>query len=274
MNVTGLFGTSVCAPSGAGGPDCYCLPMGEVPLLVFSPHLDDAVLSLGGTIASRPGSIVVTVLAGMPEDGSMLTSWDRECGFTTAADAMTARVAEDRQALRELGATPIHLRFLDGQYGTNLDLPMIWAIAEATLRHPQHQPVCVLGLGHPDHRVVSEAFLSAMSEIGVRRVWLAEDIPYCADQRKVRERVTVLSNRAYRLRRFSPGHVDVSAKERARSAYVSQLGMLEVGYGNGELDRAERVWSVRTRAHRPFGSWGACRAVGRLRRGWRSEGRS
>ena len=32
------------------------------PLLVFSPHLDDAVLSLGNVIAANPGSVVVTVL--------------------------------------------------------------------------------------------------------------------------------------------------------------------------------------------------------------------
>lgn len=38
------------------------------PLLVVSPHLDDGVLSLGGALLQRPSSVVVTVLAGLPDD--------------------------------------------------------------------------------------------------------------------------------------------------------------------------------------------------------------
>ena len=36
------------------------LPRG--PLLVCSPHLDDAVLSLGAALAVRPGSVVVVMV--------------------------------------------------------------------------------------------------------------------------------------------------------------------------------------------------------------------
>lgn len=38
----------------------------EDRLLVVSPHLDDAVLSCGCWLASRPGAAVVTVFAGRP----------------------------------------------------------------------------------------------------------------------------------------------------------------------------------------------------------------
>src|SRR5436853_287558 len=50
-------------------------------MVAISPHLDDAVLSCGQLLAARPGSVVITVFAGMPRDGSQQTDWDRRCGF-------------------------------------------------------------------------------------------------------------------------------------------------------------------------------------------------
>ena len=87
------------------------------PLLVFSPHLDDAVLSLGNLITAHPGSTVVTVLAGMPQDETLVTEWDMSCGFAGAGETMRARWAEDEAAVAALGASAIHLEFLDRQYG-------------------------------------------------------------------------------------------------------------------------------------------------------------
>jgi LmbE family N-acetylglucosaminyl deacetylase len=38
------------------------------PIVVLSPHLDDAVLSCGVLLAANGGARVVTVFAGMPTD--------------------------------------------------------------------------------------------------------------------------------------------------------------------------------------------------------------
>ena len=60
-------------------------------MVVISPHLDDAVFGCGRLLASRPGSIVVTLFAGVPDDAGQLTDWDARCGFTTAGEAVWAR---------------------------------------------------------------------------------------------------------------------------------------------------------------------------------------
>src|SRR4051812_2661178 len=86
-------------------------------MIAISPHLDDAVLSCGGLLAARPGSVVITVFAGMPRDGSQQTDWDRRCGFANAAQAVAVRREEDRLALAALQATPHWLHFVDSQYG-------------------------------------------------------------------------------------------------------------------------------------------------------------
>ena len=64
-------------------------------VVVVSPHLDDAVLSLGGAIsrASRAGAhvTVLTVLAGDSDSSEPAGSWDRRAGFETEADATRGR---------------------------------------------------------------------------------------------------------------------------------------------------------------------------------------
>lgn len=84
-------------------------------VVVVSPHLDDAVLSLGATIAraGRTGSAVsvVTVFAGDPSSTAPADEWARRCGFTTAGEGYRARREEDRHALGLLRARPVWLPF-------------------------------------------------------------------------------------------------------------------------------------------------------------------
>ncbi|KAB0640285.1 PIG-L family deacetylase, partial [Burkholderia territorii] len=86
--------------------------------LVVSPHLDDAVFSCGQLLAQSPGSVVVTVFAGIPAHGTAAPPWDRRAGFRTADEAMRTRRDEDRRALGTLGAHAVWLDFLDDQYDT------------------------------------------------------------------------------------------------------------------------------------------------------------
>ena len=81
--------------------------------LVISPHLDDAVFSCGRLLAAAPGSIVVTVFAGIPPRDTPAPPWDRRAGFDRADEAMHARRDEDRRALARLDARPVWLDFLD-----------------------------------------------------------------------------------------------------------------------------------------------------------------
>ncbi len=92
----------------------------EGEVAIVSPHLDDAVLSLGAAIsrAGRHGvqPVVLTVLAGDPRSDVPAGEWDAQAGFGTAGEAARERQREDAEACRLLGARPIWLPFSDHQY--------------------------------------------------------------------------------------------------------------------------------------------------------------
>src|SRR5687767_13979372 len=77
---------------------------------VISSHLDDAILSLGATIAGWTCRgrrvIVVTVLANDPDSPGGPSSWDQSAGFTTSKEAAQSRRGEDARACAILGADP------------------------------------------------------------------------------------------------------------------------------------------------------------------------
>ena len=80
----------------------------------MSPHLDDAVLSLGGTIGEMTQIVrvdVVTMFAYNPEVPGLVDPWDIATGFATSRDAAAARRDEDSAACRVLGANPVWLPF-------------------------------------------------------------------------------------------------------------------------------------------------------------------
>lgn len=89
---------------------------------MVSPHLDDAVLSLGASIASAVDggarATVLSVFAGDPLDTGPPGHFDAVCGFASAGEAYRARRAEDASACALLGARPRWLPFWDVQYST------------------------------------------------------------------------------------------------------------------------------------------------------------
>ena len=89
-------------------------------IVVISPHLDDAILSLGAAIhgAARRGASVevLTVFAGDVGSPCPAGDWDSASGFGTAGEAAAARRREDLSACRSIGAHPAWLSFGDEQY--------------------------------------------------------------------------------------------------------------------------------------------------------------
>lgn len=77
-------------------------------IAVVSPHLDDAALSLGATIAglARLGRTVrvVTPFAGDPDSDAPPNEWERSTGFSSAGESAAARRDEDLHACALLGA--------------------------------------------------------------------------------------------------------------------------------------------------------------------------
>jgi hypothetical protein len=135
----------------------------EGDIAVLSPHLDDAALSLGASIARATSAgarvRIITVFAYEPESTMPAGHWDRACGFGTAGEAARVRRAEDARACAKLRAEPIWLPFRDIEYGRNAEESEVWdAVADATapgswLFLPGFP------LAAPDHRWLTELFL-------------------------------------------------------------------------------------------------------------------
>ncbi|HSB39583.1 MAG TPA: PIG-L family deacetylase [Gaiellaceae bacterium] len=118
---------------------------------VLSPHLDDAVLSLGAGIARARGEVaVVTVFAGDPDSILPAGEWDARAGFRTAGEAARARREEDALACGDIGARPVWLPFADHQYPQDGD-EVVWSALEQALRGADTVLVPAFPLIHPDH---------------------------------------------------------------------------------------------------------------------------
>lgn len=151
-------------------------------LVVVSPHLDDAVYSIGATISylvrKRVDVTVVTVLAGDPSVNGPPSSWDLSCGFRSAQEACHVRRAEDAEAVALLGAQARWLPFPDDGYATpaSRDVSAVTAALRSAIQGFEAVAVPAWPLEHPDHRWVSEVATSSIGD-GVVIVGYAEQ-PY------------------------------------------------------------------------------------------------
>jgi LmbE family N-acetylglucosaminyl deacetylase len=199
--------------------------------VVVSPHLDDAVLSLGAAIAAwgRQGADVevLTVLAGDPESQAPAGGWDRRGGFATEGDAGRARRAEDTRACAALGASTSWLAFGDLNYerhGTDDDVRT--AVAEvvgdaATLLLPGSP------LSHPDHEWLVRTVADA--PLGAGRLGLYAEQPYAARAGGTPGTAPWLEVGLGVKLVFEPVRVGIRdrlAKRKAMHAYASQLPLL------------------------------------------------
>jgi LmbE family N-acetylglucosaminyl deacetylase len=213
-------------------------------VLILSPHLDDAVLSAGQFLASRPDTIVATIFAGIPRNKDVCTTYDAKCGFKTAEEAMKTRQDEDKAAMALLAATPLHLGFIDSQYGKPTEQAgMAKVIGNLIEEHEPEYVVGPLGLVHPDHILVRNALLEATDKYELP-VWLYEDLPSRVTQpdsvhfalEEVREQVFDAL----------PGFIgsgSLDAKMSALWCYRSQMGLPEFENIH-QLLVGERFWQV------------------------------
>ena len=142
----------------------------EGRIVVLSPHLDDAVLSLGASIAAltRRGAHVdvVTVLAGDPMLSAPAGAYDRSCGFTSADEAAGIRRSEDAVACCTIGARPIWLPFRTGEYcrypGAATERTIVSAI-ESTLTDAGLVLIPGFPLLHFDHSWLSHLVLTQVN---------------------------------------------------------------------------------------------------------------
>lgn len=218
------------------------------PALILSPHLDDAVLSVGQFMAGRT-SVVATVCTGVPPRHRMLTSFDQGCGFSSAGDAMRARRREDELAVATLGGSVRHLGLLDSQYVGNAPVAMGSAVSEAVVDVLGPVPaenrmlLAPLGLAHPDHVALATAALSAAATHDVE-LWLYEELPArVLWPELVADRLADVRARGCDPQLGFAGTGDLAAKRQAIKCYKSQHGALEVlGNWPHTVLVPERLW--------------------------------
>jgi len=162
-------------------------------IAVISTHLDDAVFSCWSIITRAQRPTVLTVCAGSPPIGIPPAPYDRLTGATDARARMLERRTEDVNALTCLGATAIHLPFLDIMYRKRHTYPMmllfrgihhierqIFHAIDAAIPDGTTDVYFPIGIGgHPDHLAVAFAgiLFSKLSKSNCQFHFYA-DLPY------------------------------------------------------------------------------------------------
>jgi LmbE family N-acetylglucosaminyl deacetylase len=179
--------------------------------LVVSPHLDDAIMSLGASIARAARSCrqvtVLTVFAGNPD--SALAQ-----AVGTVAEASRPKAKPRRDVSRTKKRAP----FSEADYRDGLDEDAIWSAVTGAVADARPNEVFVPGfpLTNPDHAWLRELFVER--GLPSRRVGLYAEQPYRYKESRAR-----LGNRWISTR----GDLrDYWRKRRAIVAYRSQLPLL------------------------------------------------
>jgi LmbE family N-acetylglucosaminyl deacetylase len=220
---------------------------------VISPHLDDAALSCSLLLAANPGSSVITVFADGPSSVRPLTTWDRMAHyFPEGADVAGVRRGEDISAAALLRADPVHLTYWDRQYrnvhydyrGPDED-QLREAIMVDLLPQGPADWVIPLGLGHPDHRLASDAGL-LLAEKDAGEFYVYEELPYAAElTSEVAERKRYLAERGFVLEEDPT--IDIADDRRLKSAVIrchaSQRRLLRRRVWRARR-QPERVWKL------------------------------
>jgi LmbE family N-acetylglucosaminyl deacetylase len=203
-------------------------------VVIVSPHLDDAVLSCARFMAVHPGVTVVTVFAGNPpEYPDPMRLWDVQSAFQPGDDVMAARRKEDEAALAVLGATPVHLDFIEHTYnpGDRPVRPEVLAdgLAPALASLDPTLVIAPFGLANPDHDVTHRACMLARARVSEAIAWWCyEDMPYKNIPGLLAWRVSSLfRSNVWPTPVCPPVDRDDARKAAAVACYPSQLLALE-----------------------------------------------
>jgi LmbE family N-acetylglucosaminyl deacetylase len=198
--------------------------------VVLSPHLDDAVLSLGAAIADATAAgadvSVVTAFAGDPSYVGEASPWDRRAGFSNPLEALAARRREDELACAFVGAKPVWLPF--GYGGTPVDEPQLAQRLLAAVAGAETVLVPGWPLKNPEHAALTRTALRLL--LGATGVGLYVEQPYVWWRSYTPPGVLPLLGEAgigsVAWKPMSSSRAGRRAKQRALRAYRSQAKLL------------------------------------------------
>jgi LmbE family N-acetylglucosaminyl deacetylase len=216
------------------------------PVLVVSPHLDDAALNCAAVLDRREPLDVLTVFTGAPAYPHQ-SNWDRRTGFSSSIESMVARREEDRRAFQGSGHRLHHLGLHENAPHPRPDSDRD-AISAAVRRWTEgiERGLVALPAGagwrgrwrfrfarmigrpagglkqHPDHVFVRNAALDALGVDSNCELLLYEEVPYSFSQAADAEVASVASRIGVRAIVRSI-EVDRRRKANRIAAYRSQL---------------------------------------------------
>ena len=94
-------------------------------VLVVSPHLDDAALSLADQLRGLPAHVVTVITTA---DATTDPGWAQTCGFSDAFAEFAGRRAEDEAAMRAIGVPFTHAGIVSGSLTEHAAEQMINAV--------------------------------------------------------------------------------------------------------------------------------------------------
>lgn len=154
----------------------------EAPIVVVSPHPDDAVYSLSGLLGGNNNVRVLTVCSGLPDPGTPPANYDLLTKSKDPHERMKTRRQEDREACESLGWTVEHLDHLDAPYlksghdtkSMEDDIFQFLKTGPLSLWFP-----AAIG-SHSDHIAVRDVVLAMLPKIQNVAAFAYADYPYAA----------------------------------------------------------------------------------------------
>lgn len=120
-------------------------------LVVVSPHLDDAVLSVAGLLrTAAPKALVLTIFTEATPQSD--PTWSRMTGFDTPMEEYEARRQEDLQAMRFLGCAFQHAGLRVGELQEESARLATQAVLDSVARAPASTTLCLLPAASGGHQ--------------------------------------------------------------------------------------------------------------------------
>jgi LmbE family N-acetylglucosaminyl deacetylase len=215
-------------------------------IVVVSPHLDDAALSVGAAIARATNRgvrvEVLTVFGCDPDSARPTKGWDERAGFRTEGEAARARRSEDAGACALLGAVPTWLPFGSVDYERRGDEGQVRGRVVDALANADVALVPGSPLTHPDHAWLVRV-LTSSGELPVRRLGFYAEQPYTLRAGSARDAhetpgwLDEALGTRIGFERLRSGRREMLAKWRAIRRYRSQLPLLALSGVKRPLER-------------------------------------